>query len=723
MNNTQAPAASLAALLLLLASSANAGQTGLWTQDSYEAFSKAVTSGVSLASDGSVTLAPSFRELFDSSSAYLWSAALDAKGILYAGGGPPARLYRVTPDGQSAVWAEFDTLQVQAVAVDPQGRVYAATSPEGKVYRITAQNQPEVFYEPGSRYIWSLAFGPNGDLFVATGDGGEVHRVTAAGQGSIFFRTEETHARSLAVDKQGNLIVGTEPGGLVIRVTPSGEGFVLHQMSRKEVTALAVDGHGRVIAAAVGAKGQPVLVPPAPAPHPATPQAATMARVQTAPAVQPQPAAPAAPQVRGGSEVVRIEPDGYPRLLWSDGQELVYALAADTNHRIYAGTGNQGAIYRLDAPNRHTLLLKAPPTQVTALVAAPDGSFHAATGNAGKIFHLGPGLATEGSIESEPLDAGLFSRWGWLRFQGNGGAIVLETRSGNLDQPQKNWSPWAEAARTPDGGSIKSPAARFLQWRATLRPGAGDAPVLRAVETAYRQRNAAPVVNAVEATPPNFRFPAPSSPSAAVQTLTLPPLGKPRPAKAARSEPAFPTLQHAKGWIAARWSALDPNDDSLQFRLEIRQPGQAVWTTLKDSIRENYLSWDSTSFPDGLYQLRVTASDAPDNPPAEALETLLESEVFLIDNTPPEIRGLKMERRGGKLHASWTAVDERGTVERAEYSLNGGEWLVAGPREGVSSARSLTYELELDAAPGEATLAVRVEDQAENRGSASVTVR
>ena len=73
---------------------------------------------------------------------------------------------------------------------------------------------------------------------------------------------------------------------------------------------------------------------------------------------------------------------------------------------------------------------------------------------------------------------------------------------------------------------------------------------------------------------------------------------------------------------------------------------ETEWKLLKDKVAEKYYSWDSTAFPDGEYRLRITASDAPGNPPAEALTARLESDPFIIDNTPPEITGLAASRNG-----------------------------------------------------------------------------
>ena len=254
--------------ICLLAAALDAGQTRSWVQSDYSDFEKGVFKSLSLRSDGLLTLAPRFQELYDTSSGYLWALAQDSKGDLYAGGGPGAKLFRLTPKGDKKVLADLDGLEIHAIAVDRQDRVYAATSPDGKVYRVSADGKSEVFYDPKAKYIWAMAFDAKGDLFVATGDHGEIHRVTPAGQGSVFFKSDETHARSLAVDPAGNLIVGTDPGGLVLRVSPAGEGFVLYQMGKKEITSVTVGSDGSVYAAGVGTKQ---AAAPAPAPVPIAP--------------------------------------------------------------------------------------------------------------------------------------------------------------------------------------------------------------------------------------------------------------------------------------------------------------------------------------------------------------------------------------------------------------------------------------------------------------------
>jgi sugar lactone lactonase YvrE len=726
----------VAALIGLGLGAVYASQTKTWTQGEFADFEKGVIKNLSVRSDGLLTLAPRSHELFDPATAYLWALAQDSKGNLYAGGGTTAKLYRIPPDGKGKMLADLGAVEIHAIVVDSKDRVYVSTSPDGKVYRVSSNGKADVFYDPKAKYIWAMAFDSKGDLYLATGDQGEIHRVTPDGKGKVFFKSDETHVRSMAIDPNDNLIVGTEPSGLVLRVSPAGEGFVLYQMAKREVTAVAVARDGSIYAAAVGAKqtastasaAQPIAPPPGPATVTISAPGAPGPPAARAPIAPPPSLAPAT--VSGGSEVYRIEPNGNPRRMWTHQQDVVYAIAFDAAGRVVLGAGNKGNVYRIESPTRYTALLTMPATQITAFQMGPNGRLYAATGNVGKVYEIGPELEKQGTIESDVFDASMYTLWGRLSFEAhmNGGTIAIDTRSGNLDQPQKNWSPWSSPITSPKGGRVASPPARFVQWRATLAADSGGhSPELESVDVAYLPKNVEPRVDEVEITPANYKFPAPSTPliAAPAQSLSLPALGRRTTPSSLSTDGSTttPAMQFAKGFIGARWLASDPNGDPMIYTVEIRGLNETEWKLLKDKVTEKYLAWDSTAFADGEYRLRVTASDAPGNPPGEALTSHMESAPFTIDNTPPKITGLAATRTGGKLQVKWHAADALNNVTKAEYSLDGGDWTVVAPVTRLSDAPELDYDLTVDVGTGEHTVAVRVQDEYDNQATEKVVVK
>jgi len=232
----------------------------------------------------------------------------------------------------------------------------------------------------------------------------------------------------------------------------------------------------------------------------------------------------------------------------------------------------------------------------------------------------------------------------------------------------------------------------------------------------------------VEVTPSNYRFTATSSMVLTTpQTLTLQPLGSKRSVTTVSLDSgsgSSTSMTYAKGYVGARWAASDPNGDEMLYKVEIRGLAERDWKLLRDKGRERFLSFDSTTLPDGDYVMRVTATDAPDNPADQALTSMLESDRFVVDNTPPRITGLAGSRSGGKLTLKWQARDERGILSRAEYSLNGGEWTMVDPVSRLSDAPQLDYALTVDSPAGaEATIAVRVTDESDNQAVEKTVIR
>jgi hypothetical protein len=713
----------------------SAQSTQIWEQARFDEFEKGAASGVALRSDGKLCLAPRFQELYDAPTSYLWALARDSKGNLYAGGGPGARVFRITPDGKGSQIFEAEALQVSALAVDRQDNLYIATAPDSKIHKVDPAGRASVFTDPQVKYVWSLAFNQKGELFLATGDQGQILRVDPAGRSEVFFQSDESHIRSLLIEPNGDLVAGTDPGGLIIRIPAAGgPGFVLYQSSKKEITALVRDTRGALYAAAVGNRPRtPAPLPPIPAPAPAAPRPVPSAigGGETRPPVQPQPA-PATPLIRtdiaGGSEVLRIDPDGAQLRVWA-GDDIVYALGLGPGEKLLLGTGNNGHIYRVESEHVYARLVKTPPAQVTALLHGPDGKVYAATGNVGKVYTLGPGLEPEGSFESEVFDAGAFSQWGRLSWHGTvpgGASVAVLARSGNLSTPAQYWSPWSQPVTSPEGEALRVPGARFVQWKAVLRSGGSQTPFLDRVAVAYLPKNVAPTISEIEITPPNYRFPDPPPSSSASRGLTLPPLGARPPARSGSSsvQPSR-TMNPAKGYLGVRWLSRDENQDDLVFKVELRGVNEQNWKLLKENVTDEYLSWDSTAFADGLYQVRITASDSPSNPGPEALSYTAESEPFRIDNTPPEITGLSAVREGNTLRVKFRAADAWSLLDRAEYSLDGGEWKVMLPVSRLFDSRDLSFDFVTDAVAGsgEHTVAVRVWDANENLATAKAVVR
>jgi hypothetical protein len=723
----------------LLSTIALAEGTRTWEQSKFEEFVKGTPKGVALRSLGGLELAPAFKTLATLPSTYVWALASDAAGNVYVAAGSPARVYRVTPDGQSAAIFEPQELQVQSLLVDKSGTLFAATAPDGKVYRIAAKAAPAAakgvpqpapswsatpYFDPGTKYIWDIVLDHAGNLYVATGDRGEIYRVTPNGQHSLFFKSDEVHIRVLAVDPKGNVIAGSDGSGLIYRIAPNGEAFVLYSAAKKEITSLAIDSAGNIYAAGAGEKR------PAPSGTGGTVTSLSSATPSQsgggAPLTNVNPGAGGGPSpfpapglgASGGSEIYRIAPDGSPMRMWSSREDLVYALAFDHRGRLIAGTGNRGHIFAINGVDDYTDLVKASGTQITAFVSAPGKGLYASSSNLGKIFVLGPGPETEGTYESDVLDAHVFSQWGRVNVRSSGNP-ELYARSGNVDNPDRNWSPWMPVDLAT-GAELKVPAARFVQWKAVLHAST-PAPRVDAVMLYYLPKNVAPQVDDITVQA-GYRYQA----IAHVTGTEAPAPGQPR------FDPPPPGVRDRDS-IGIRWSAHDDNDDQLEYTLYYRGEGESRWLLLKNNLSDRYYSFDASLLPDGGYTALVEASDAPSHTPGEALSAQRESSRFEVDTTPPAITALTGTVEGDHVRVHFRASDSFSPIKRAEYSLDAGDWQFVEPVGQLSDSKTEDYDFRvpLTAAAQAGTMpvsndhviVVRAYDRFDNLATAKVVIR
>jgi hypothetical protein len=749
-------------LLLFFASTAAGEGTRTWEQSRFDDLTKGTGKGVAIRSAGGLELAPAFKSIATTPSTYIWSIAADQAGNLYAATGAPARVYRITPEGQSTPIFEPQELQVQALVVDNSGIIYAATNPDGKVYRIehlpvpattsteagkdaarknksTSEFSASVYFDPKTKYIWDLALDGANNLYIATGDHGEIFRVTPH-EHSVFFKSDEAHIRVLAFDPKGNLIAGSDGSGLVYRISPSGEGFVLYSAPKKEITALAIDKSGNIFAAGAGEK-RTVTAPqtfsttsasPSTSPSATQPQGGLVISNVTPPNPSVTGSLPAqGVGASGGSEIYRVAPDGSPSRLWTSSNDLVYALAFDQRGRLLAGTGNRGHIFAISAEDEFTDLLKASATQVTAFAKAPNGGLYASTSNLGKVFLLGATSESVGSYESDVFDARIFSRWGRAEFRGVGN-VELFARSGNVDNPDRNWSPWKKIDLLKDA-EVSVPPARFVQWKAMLR-AADPAPRVDSVALNYLPKNVAPDFDDV-AVQIGTRYQSLPKPAGTDMNMMAGGIQQPR-------FDASPPTVRDRDSIGVRWTVHDDNDDQMVYSVYYRGDGENRWLLLKDDLTDKFYSFDASLLPDGGYTFKVVASDAPSHSPEQALSTEKESTRIEVDTTPPQIENLAALVEGGQIHVTLRSHDSFSSIKRAEYSVDAGDWQFIEPLGQLSDSKLESYDFraplsaktESIAAGGtdgrgagagqmEHVVVVRVYDRYDNMNSAKTVIR
>ncbi|MBP9664986.1 MAG: hypothetical protein KBD94_10210 [Pyrinomonadaceae bacterium] len=719
---------SISTLILLIVGGHAAFAAGpqVWSVNSRADVLRGDARGVSIADDGTITLAPSMVEAFKTGQQYVWSSAVDSAGNVYLGTGGDGKIFKVAGGGTGAQFADLAELNVSALAIGSGGEVFAGTSPDGKVYRIAADGKAEVYFDAKEKYIWALAVMPDG-LAVSTGDGGRIYKVKAAGaarDASLMFDTSETHVISLATDKLGNLYAGTDSNGLVMRFGGDGKPFGLLDSSLREIHELAVGPDGSVYVLALG---ESVSTPKPDAPK---------ETAEVKPVTVDKPGLPGSeppPKSRydlkdAKTAVYRILPDGAVDLLWASPTVTAFSIYAhQTGRGVLVGTSDKGRIYDITNGGRETLVLQSDAGQISTLCT--DGrSLLATSSNQGSFFRIGPAAMPEGIYESPVLDARTTATWGriWWR---SGGDVAIQTRTGNTEKPDETWSAWSGAKVDQRGGQVASPKARFLQWRAVLRPSrpalegaTGDRTALSEVNVAFVARNIAPEVLSINVLATNVGLaanpPMQIDPNIVLSGMEPATFGIPVTAVA-------PRRVYQRGATSLQWTAADRNGDDLIYDVYYREIGDVTYKLLRAGLAENFLAIDGQSLADGRYVFRVVARDAPSNPATLALSGERFTEPVDIDNTPPTVTSVGSPQiTGDKARIVFDAVDLSSYLTRAEYSVNGGEWQTVYADDGISDHVRERYSIEI-AVPiaGEYSVTLRVYDVNANAGNARVVVR
>lgn len=670
-------------------------QLQVWRQTARSEFSAGRLSGVSIAANGTLRLASTLKRVALSEETFIWALVSDDKGNLYAGTGPKGRILKIDTEGKLSVFATLPVISLHSLVYSKADRsLYAGGGVSGNLYKVGMDGKYKLIASIPEKYILAMAMDSKGNLFVGPGSGGSVYKFTSSSITNVNLGGSEAdtpaiskiepyqkltadHIMALVIDQQDNLYVGSGNEGIIYRIAPNGDRKVLFDAKENAITALTVDSSGTVFAA-TGPKGI----------------------------------------------LYRLNPEGGAAVLFDRTVQFYTGLQAAPDGTLYATTVNGLLRFFPSAtdPTQPIVVAMDNTKEVDFLCMTllPDGGVATGTGNVGEIYGFSPRKETQnangmftGQLVSVIRDAKIESRWGMAKWEGSapkGSHVLIETRTGNVAEPDATWSDWAAivASSIPNEGSIASPPARFLQYRISLEAEPGVQPAVREVSFGYLPRNQAPKVS----------FQAPAGGELWSKTQNL------------------------------RWVGTDPDNDTLTYALQISNDGGATWRPLptapaatpsgsttptvqnpseqltKDleeferrlnqrqdisldakralleeakqrlalnalaggsaSQRDTLKSLDTTFLPDGTYWVRVVATDKIGNP-AEPQNAVAVSEPFTICNSVPQVMWLEKPQVGARGTVLLNGVVSQNlvAVTAIQVRVNGGEWIAALPKDGL----------------------------------------
>jgi hypothetical protein len=719
----------LAALLLAaIAGAAGAAATKVFRQTTAKDFEEGEATGSMILPTGEVVAGMKTNHVVID-AAFVWCAAPSRDGqVIYFGTGDQgkifavdAKLARAGDEHPARKVADLDAAWITALAVRNDGVLLAGTTPGGRVYTVDPKSgAAHEWVTLSADHVWSLVYDAHtGVTYVGTGSPGKVFAIDDKGKARELWDSGDKHVVSLAQDTAGArpLLAGTSEEAILYRIGLDGHAEALQDFEAEEVRAIAPARDAIYVAVNDFEKSTTVVAP--------GPAAAKGTKITQTPGAAPSSAGalPRPGQRKSKAGLYRLERDGRIEQVFSLADGYLTAVLPDADAAatasaaaatgapgtvaapaaidfadggVYVATGTQGKVYRVFKDRTAALALDLPERQVLSLVRAGT-SFLAGTGDVGGVYRALPSTGEDASYLSKVLDGEFQARWGMLRWHGSRG-LTVETRSGNTAKPDASWNGWKKLDRLQPGadesaGHIISPGARYLQYRVALG-GAGGR--LRDVSLYYVPQNQRARVTELTLADP---------PSSTSSTSTTPP---------ARAHSAL---------LRLRWKVDNSDGDDLAYRLAFREENEAVWRTLggPDPLQKAEYDWNTEAIPDGLYTVRIVTSDERSRPRGEALDSTFSSPPLLVDNRKPEVIGLEAAHYP---QVSGRARDTGSNISEIEFSVDGGDWQLVPPSDGIFDDRVEPFAFRLPTlGAGPHTLTVRAWDSADNVGATSITVR
>jgi len=716
------------ALILILAAGALAVIPQKWTFRTYDDFLRGKFDGISVSSDGVLTLAPREDGMESPPADFYLSFVMTPDGAAYLGTGHDGKIFRISKEGKADLYIQLPEMDVTCLALDAKGVLYAGTSPSGKIYKIAGQGKNTEFFDPSERYIWKLLFEDNGNLLAAVGERGGIYEIDPQGQGRLIHKAQENHILCLKVDKNRDIIAGSGGNGLVYRISRNGKGTALFESPFEEIRTLAFDLDGNIYAAAGGTPTKekkedsalPVRAAEAGVTISVSAAAPAPAGGQAGAAAPPPLKAPGA-SFRAAKEpgaLFKIAPDGVVKRLWSSADEMVYSLYwNEPEKRVYFGTGPVGRMYTLGQDEKATLVLQKNSEQVFDLL--PIGvKTYLVSNNPCQLSVLYPEQRPSGEYTSPVLDAKMIAAWGKLDWEVElplGATCQLQTRSGIAYEPGPSWSDWSPPYQKKEGEQVLSPKGRFLQIKVLFKAQSGKTtPSLSKTNVFYLQTNVPPAISRLDVLAPNEVF---------LKLLDIEDsiMGQ------ERRNPDIPTKKddglkyvvakkaERKGYQTLQWAADDENGDSLVYLLSLKRDGEKDWRPLEEQWTDAVYAFNTVHFPDGIYVLKITASDRTSNPPDQEHKAEKVSSAFVIDNSAPVLKNVQAARDGNQLNVSFQAEDAFLPILEVKYLVRPGDWRVVFPEDGICDSKSESFKFKVTLeAKSDRMMTVIVKDAAGN---------
>ncbi len=629
--------------------------------------------GVAVDSRGNVRPGWNLGKTVVSDAQTAWSSVLLSDGSVLIGTGNEGKIIRVN-GAAVEVAATTGQMAVSSMAVAWGGDVIAGSFPNGKLYKLPkGQGKAVAAKEWGSKiegveYIWQLAFDEKSkSLYAATGPEGKVLRIDEQGKAQVHFDADDAHVVSLAIGPDGKVYCGTSGKAVLYRIDAPGRAVVVNDFDAEDVSNIAVYKDGTVWATANKYGGSWSL---------------------PGKGASGMPGPSAARPGRAGEGVLYRFQKGVAEEFMDSKKYHFTTLVLTEDGTPYVGAGAEGRVLTVNADHLERIVADTEEREVSSIMMRGQKRYLVSSDPV--VFHEIKGEGGQDAVwTSKVMDAGLPADFGMVQWRSSG-SVEVETRSGNTQEPDSSWSAWSKPLTAP--AKAGSPKGRYVQVRTRFA---------KDPQATFGELRLHFVTDNVRAVITSLNAEGRAQRSGKLQQGLL--------ASGAKIVKSTPNVQ-------VKWDIDNPDKDELRYRIHYRLDGQKEW---RDALKPNDVftrsdfDWDTTSLPEGLYRVRVEASDELVNPPDRVTKHALESGIVVVDNTAPLFKsvGINGRRLNGEVS------DGLGPISRIEVALAGSDdWRPVFPSDGIFDEATEKFDADIAALvpAGSRIVGVRAWDVAGN---------
>jgi len=677
----------IGSFLLLSALPLQAVTTSFYNNSTIQHFQYGKLDRIMISENGELSLAPEAKTILDKGDLFVWDIVRTADGTIYAATGVRGKIYRITPDGEAALFYKTDGHAARALAAGKNGLLYAAASPEGTLLAIDKKGKAVKIATLKTSYIWDMVLDNRGGAYLATGNPARIVYVNLKNGSKkiVHSSRKESHFLCLGLDKAGTLYFGSSGLGALYKKIQGKKTRLIYDSYEDEISCLQIAQDGRVF---FGTASQKRRRPSSNFNY----SDALEFREPEQPVIRRKLRKKKLPLKN--SVYMLSTRDKISRLMTLN-KASVFSLALRPDGSLLIGTGDYGVVYRMSRKGERSRFLRLQEDQILCLTTIGD-SIYAGTGNDGKIFALKKGPLQKGAYTSRILDCHSSVRWGTIeviREEPAGTRVELETRTGNSETADSSWSEWSRAPLRDGGFRITSPGARYIQYRVTLTSRSnGSTPVVQSIRIPFLRQNRAPSIGRVDY-------------------------------KAGGSS----RLKKKKKRISANrpmllWTASDDDRDTLRFAVYFRFNNDPYWRLLKSGLQKKKFIFNKALLPDGWYRFKVVASDHQSNTAETYLKGSKSTGKILFDQSKPQFSRVKAEVTRSGIIISGKIKDALSPLTMLRYSINARSWQYASPVDSVFDSKTESFRIvikrkkNLHLIDGNNLIILRAADKSKNWG-------